>query len=152
MTDTNQANELHQLCKEVYERTGWEGVETYAVQNDDDDELFLVNNDNTNLGHNIYRVAYLYTTDYLLEKLPYTQSKKSTARTNRLYYLSIVAGHSTGGWLAGYHRIDNRRSESVPYWWGVRNIIVGEAGTPLKALLKLTLALPDEYISKGVNE
>ena len=24
MTDTNQASELYELCKKVYERTGWE--------------------------------------------------------------------------------------------------------------------------------
>lgn len=41
-TDTNQASELFELCKEVYERTGW-----------------LVNDRSPE-----------YTSDYLLEKLP----------------------------------------------------------------------------------
>ena len=128
-------SETFELCKQVHELTGWQPTDYF------DGEYVITQEDADAGGYDDGQLLPLYTSDYLLERLPYTQSKKSTARTNRLYYLSIVAGHSTGSWLAGYHRIDNRRSESVPYWWGVRSIIVGEADTPLKSLLKLTISL-----------
>ena len=47
-TDTNQASELFELCKDVYEKTGWKP---------------------TDWQHGIEDGQPLYTSDYLLEKL-----------------------------------------------------------------------------------
>ena len=49
-TDTNQASELFELCKEAYEKTGWETGEL--------------------LSHRGLVRVPLYASDYLLEKLP----------------------------------------------------------------------------------
>ena len=61
MTDTNQASELLELCKKVYEKTGWTvGDESWDWHTTIDaklDSMF---------------VAPKYYTDYLLEKLPAT--------------------------------------------------------------------------------
>jgi len=48
--DTNQASELYELCKEVYKKTGW--------------------SNNTRIGTPRHIRTPLYTSDYLLEKLP----------------------------------------------------------------------------------
>ena len=54
-TDTNQASELYELCKEVYEKTGWEAPETYKAEDGNPENDWQA-----------------YDTDYLLEKLPPT--------------------------------------------------------------------------------
>ena len=58
-TDTNQASELLELCKKVYEKTGWTvGDESWYWHTTTDaklDSMFI---------------APKYYTDYLLEKLP----------------------------------------------------------------------------------
>lgn len=90
-------NELFELCKEVYERTGWRTDHViYAVGSSDS--------------------APAYTSDYLLEKL-----KSKNVRLERIY-----------PW-------DN----SEP-WWGAderQSSLYLTSDTPLKALLKLTIAL-----------
>ena len=134
---SNQAS-LFELCSEVYERTGWEGVETYAVQNDDDDEPFLVNNDNTNLGHNIYRVAYLYTSDCLLEKLPrYLRLQRDDMDYPQKFAFKLRAStKDTNNWRAGYYNTPKKQV--------FQNLSIDCHGdTPLKALLKLTIALSE---------
>lgn len=58
-TDTNQASELAELCKKVYEKTGWivgdESWEWHTTTDAKLDSMFI---------------APKYYTDYLLEKLP----------------------------------------------------------------------------------
>lgn len=113
-------NELFELCKEVYERTGWktdamqfEYSETGEVDPDhrgEDDKTFA---------------GYSYTSDYLLEKLPVKISKE-------VEYLLTVYGAYGNYWVANYTK---KTSDEFIY--------AEVANTPLKALLKLTIALHD---------
>lgn len=106
-TDTNQASELFELCKEVYERTGW-----YEPNK----EGFM--NEYGAMGQPW--VAPLYNSDYLLEKLPeWTQVQK--------------IGNDTGKYSASYE-LDYTTSLGD-------TALVGSSDTPLKALLKLTIAI-----------
>lgn len=102
--DTNQASELFELCKEVYERTEWKP---------------------TDWQHGDEGGQPIYTSDYLLEKLP-----KTIWST---YGLAIFPGDYVA--TAGYYDPD-----------GLIGVEVNElqkADTPLKALLKLTIALSE---------
>lgn len=111
-TGTNQASELFELCKEVYKRTGWQQKGTRMIFNDADD------------GAGLYKhlEGYLYTLDYLLEKLP------DTLPQGELFVGKW--GHSY--WRAGYFDYE-------PAWSDLRDF----SDTPLKALLKLTIALSE---------
>ena len=101
--DTNQASELFELCKEVYKRTGWDDLA--------DDHPWIT--ERGVLGYKRNGVSPLYTSDYLLEKLPgWTELRKKT--TN--YYIA-------------------KRDALVSFSF--------ECDTPLKALLKLTIALSE---------
>lgn len=94
-----QDNELFELCKEVYERTGWESksIDThYFAERDERGEQ-----------------VPLYTSDYLLGKLP---------------VVTLSSGYG-GSWSATDRKIDNP--------------IVIISSSPLKALLKLVIALDD---------
>lgn len=87
-------NELFELCKQVYEATGWD-----------------------------YQNGAVYTSDYLLEKLP---KKVEGADWSYWLTLSPMDGES---WDADYE-FEDTEPRHFEY-----------ADTPLKALLKLTLAL-----------
>ena len=95
MTDTNQASELYELCREVYEKTGWKP---------------------TDWQHGIEDGQPLYTSDYLLEKLPETYNKQELT----------LWRSGVSSWRAGYSPTESYRDD-----------------TPLKALLKLTIALSE---------
>jgi len=102
-------NELFELCKEVYEKTGWKYGEPYLKYN-----VFSMYKESDIL-------YYLYTSDYILEKLQHT------------YYITIE-NHGFGKnlyWYVYPYGNDNEKIEKP----------TGKADTPLKALLKLTLAL-----------
>ena len=115
MTDTNQASELYKLCKKVYELTGWLEDDCNAIR--DDGAVFHTSVD---LVDAIGFTA-LYTSDYLLEKLPNKLGEK---------WLNLSPETSYKGlWIAEYQ--DNKQVSSYIYF----------ANTPLKALLKLTIAL-----------
>lgn len=109
--------ELFELCKEVVERTEWGGTDYFycsgnvihRTQLDDDDFLG--------------EVIPLYTSDYLLEKLPRIITDH--------YYLTITP--SKQHWYAAYSQ----------YAMGKEVKFNNQADTPLKALLKLTIALND---------
>jgi uncharacterized membrane protein len=98
--------ELFELCKQVYEKTGWR------------DGLMCIYGDLESEVQGFYYpiVAYEYTSDYLLEKL---QPVKAD------YNLTVQYSVVGRVWKA-FHR--NYGSPST-------------SDTPLKALLKLTLAL-----------
>ena len=104
-------NELFELCKEVYEKTGWNGstLEKMALSMADSE---------------LHSECPLYTSDYLLEKLPATGYKGGI--------LSIKKYESVGDFMYG-------ASYGV---FGAEHI----ADTPLKALLKLTISLRNEDI------
>lgn len=97
--DIEPTNELLELCREVYEKTGWVNFAEFDVSD----------------GH------YGYTSDYLLEKLQKVLPEGE--------YVGVSADNTAkGGWFAS---ISNAHSIDADH----------EADTPLKALLKLTLAL-----------
>ena len=130
---TNQASELFELCKEVYEKTGWDKADKfwhslvshdmkrwsdYKLQDYKPNDLYGV------------RIVPLYTSDYLLEKLPQ----------------SIDAGRSFA--VDMFLVLDRPKSLKYRYRafytapsYGKRHEVV--ADTPLKALLKLTIALSE---------
>ncbi len=130
MTDTNQAGELFKLCKEVYELTGWNDTQNgyYFV---DGEQPLLYNKDNFHISKEPWwrHMAYLspaYTSDYLLEKLP----------SPLIFDENDCA-------------IEVRRTKKDKYMWSANirhsygQYFKQIADTPLKALLKLTIALSE---------
>ena len=103
-TDTNQASELYELCREVYERTGWEAPETYKAEDGNPENDWQA-----------------YNTDYLLEELP----KEQFTQPDFVECLMV------------------RKDSETSYTAGYFLIIETKADTPLKALLKLTIALSE---------
>ena len=128
-TDTNQASELYELCKEVYERTGWRDTPGYIQpfgQNVNFPNWF---DETITKDHDI---APLYTSDYLLEKLPRTvrfYGDPASMSGSGYSYLSIERPVASN-WCASY------RYEGYPMHCGFGD-------TPLKALLRLTIALSE---------
>jgi hypothetical protein len=126
MTDTNQASELYELCKEVYKRTGWEqraNISELYEYWDDYDELCVISVEDTD-----DELTPAYNSDYLLEKLP-----KTLKHHEHYDYLTLWSDSETD-WNAAYE-LDND-CENFD--------IAGD--TPLEALLKLTLALHKENL------
>jgi len=118
--------ELFELCKKVYERTGWKDTpsnyhEIYLTK-----EIFIAPDVNwqINVEGPIMFICPLYTSDYLLEKLP---------REIQSETIELVA--YGGHWEAAY-------SGARDDLWN-QNIGSHAAETPLKALLKLTISLHD---------
>lgn len=110
--------ELFDLCKEVYKRTGWGGTQIGIAE-------FFKDKPFVNTVHNLIRDGYsvedvtpLYTSDYLLEKLP---------KRSELIEHTAMLGRGTNnvGWSIVYKDF------------------VCLADTPAKALLKLIIALDD---------
>ena len=110
MTDTNQASELFELCKKVYEATGWEN---------DGYVKYLNKAPNYECR---YHNAPLYTSDYLLEKLPEWTTVTKVGNDTGKYNASYELGYTT--------------SLGDTY-------LQGTSDTPLLALLKLTIALSE---------
>lgn len=124
-TDTNQASELHELCKKVYELTGW-------IVSEYPNDWYMQQRVRGRAA--LAKAHPLYTSDYLLEKLPglldidnktfslAVQTQVAPPDFVALFtHTSVVAGK-----LAGH---------STRY--------INVADTPLKALLKLTIALSE---------
>ena len=123
-------NELFELCKDVYERTG----------------LAISKSDKGEVGSYDSRIKYYgvdgfmqdspfkdsipqYSSDYLLEKLPV-----KVVKDERSHWFSLYPLDSQGYWGAGY---TDENSPSNLDIYGVWD------NTPLKALLKLVIALHD---------
>ena len=124
MTDTNQVNELYELCKRVYELTSWK--DTYS-RLDDGNHTIRNEGNEVLLGS---KQAPLYTSDYLLEKLPDTIGLYREERTPDKWLAACEDGISYGG----------KHVECGDDECGCESYY-GESDTPLKALLKLTIAL-----------
>lgn len=107
-TDTNQASELYELCKEVYERFPDWVVTEYPS------DWIMTEAPNNRGGLN--KACPLYTSDYLLEKL------------NELPF-AVNVHNLNSKWMAAYQL----GAFTEPKF----------ADTPLKALLKLTIALSE---------
>jgi len=131
-TDTNQASELYELCKKVYELTGWEDVRDFYHENDTFDE-----ETQTFKRNGIFSIVErkradyntpLYTSDYLLEKLPEEIKKRVLVVTN---------GDRPH---AGYAERDNYGNYTLDeYYWKNAQY----SNEVRKALLKLIIALSE---------
>lgn len=135
-------NELFELCKEVYEITEWETERFYWSDTRNPDKYieslrklqiidykprWLNGKDNEDK-----HVVPLYTSDYLLEKLP---------RNIGSYGLEMWSYPSDDGVAFGYYdTLAKRWHQTIPQR-GDR--------LPLKALLKLTIALHEAGELKG---
>jgi hypothetical protein len=112
--------ELFELCKEVYKRTGW------ATRD-------WIREDGLLVDYNVWGTSTpLYTSDYLLEKLP--------------AYLEYWNGGNEAGYLVLKHW---SKDYEAGYWAendglsADNKFTSGYSISPLKALLKLTIALHD---------
>lgn len=97
-------DELFELCKEVYEKTGWVEIGYSKME----------------IKENGYP---LYTSDYLLEKLPYKLGESIPPNTQ---WLKVSKG--AGSYISCYGTVQDA-------------LYLTRSNTPLKALLKLTLKL-----------
>lgn len=124
--------ELFELCKEVYKRTGWSGTveyfESYPVLDEvvEKRSFSVIPDDLPDL------ITPLYTSDFLLERLPKHLERKDsqygalrgTVDLTRLLDID---------WEASYRFEDEMNPAEFKY--------ASVSDTPLKALLKLTIAL-----------
>jgi hypothetical protein len=126
----DEDKELYELCKEVHKRTGWDDTFGYWTKSAGMSDKYhpYISYPELERRYGLFTTQEvkvlipLYTTDYLLEKLP-----------NILHglYLTIYADSSDDDWIAVYERgVDEDSYRSY-------------GDTPLKALLKLVLALND---------
>ena len=119
---TSNDTELFELCKSVYEATRW------GIGGDNETESFYVGNEQTGYNRRFIRgvprvsnTYPYYTSDYLLEKLP---------KIVPLYGpFELVPTMRNTRWSAGYWSRNRLDTLSVV------------SDTPLKALLRLALAL-----------
>jgi hypothetical protein len=127
-------NELFTLCKQVYEKTGWKEPKNLQLyrpmtvhKNDSNQEWEIVHNiwsDDTPFDE--YDYIPLYTSDYLLEKLP-------PRIRHRYWFMLTPMDAGTPTWEANYRRFSDDSSifESV------------YGSSVLITVLKLTLALAE---------
>ena len=123
VTDTNQASELFELCKEVYRRHQfWAGTDMIFGKEVGRDWRIMP----LTLRIPKHNRIPLYTSDYLLEKLP----------SPLIFDENDCA-------------IEVRRTKKDKYMWSANirhsygQYFKQIADTPLKALLKLTIALSE---------
>ena len=127
-------NELFELCKQVYEATGW--TDTY-LRWVDTEEPWIVNADewhrNTKCQTDLDMSCLypLYDSDYLLEKLPGLIGVTSVHIDDvHTEVRKLRPGESPSG---------------ATYQSNVKGLLIGAGGdTPLQVLLKLTLKLHEE--------
>jgi len=68
-----------ELCKELYDLTGWESDHTWAANGSG--LKFIVRSNDGELGHDIYRLTYAYDLGYLMRNLPTSSIIKKHNRT-----------------------------------------------------------------------
>lgn len=117
--------ELFELCKEVYERTAWQPTGYF------DGEYIVTQEDADAGGYDDGQLNALYTSDYLLEKLP---AKLAYNKTEYFYYLEKFGDGSYG---SGYGFTDEGGHIDHPM------IGVLTDNVALKVNLKLVIALDD---------
>jgi hypothetical protein len=116
----NNDNELFKLCKEVFEKTGWDEQKFYFETSGFDTAV------RQKIGKPSFttlKLTPLYNSDYLLEKLP------KIIDDRRITLQPVVVG-----WDASYDLVEEADD----------SILDSFSNTPLKALLKLTLTLVEE--------
>ncbi|RAN77980.1 hypothetical protein B5P43_18285 [Bacillus sp. SRB_336] len=107
--------ELFELCKEVYERTGWNEMKFFHSKYG---LLYITQLPSITDGDDEFTPSY--TSDYLLEKLPEIVTTRGSSD-----FLHLKKSH---GEYHAYYSFKRRNPTS---------------DTPLKALLKLVIALDD---------
>lgn len=147
---TIASGELFELCKQVYEATGWDDTDKVfskvinrragsvtsvgrgykATRKTDGYVVRVVRRDNRQK----YTIP-LYTSDYLLEKLPFFHEYWNGG--NEAGYLTVK--HWAVRSEAGYWEENGDRKPDNKF-------TSGYADTPLEALLKLTLKLYKEIV------
>lgn len=129
---TTSSGELFELCKRVYEATGWDESENVWYANGGD-----VSHESPLLSR---RMVFdkplsvpLYTSDYLLEKLPFrTKYTRGDGRIAKGWCYLVLTYADNGQSVATYA---NRNKEWIEPFY---------SDTSLKALLKLTLELHED--------
>lgn len=122
--------ELFGLCKEVYKRTGWDDEKLGAFMKDvypGENPMGIFETKEPLESKYIKTQCPLYTSDYLLEKLP-----KKIVKDSADYWFSLYPMDRQGSWGVGYSDESGPSNLDI---YGVRS------DTPLKALLKLVIAL-----------
>ena len=120
MTDTNQASELLELCKEVYRRHQfWAGTDMIFGKEVGRDWRIMPLTFRIPKRNRIP----LYTSDYLLEKLPSTIKNEFDGDDDYL-----ILYKKSGSWYADY----------------MGQFLRCKGDTPLIALLRLTIVLSKE--------
>ncbi len=116
-------DELFELCKAVYEATGW----TDTLQCIWNGQVSMPEKSVVDYGIESKYEGYspLYTSDYLLDRLP-----DHVIYDGRKHGLRMIR-----------RVMDIDKPEYERYVFKYVNLFVAEANTPLKALLKLTIAL-----------
>lgn len=114
----NNDTELFELCKEVHEKTGWEKTGNWIDFYED--RLTVYGVSDNRFGD---YVCPLYNSDYLLEKLP-----KDLDGLKLIMRAATANRTQQEGWIFYYGETEG-------------STLKGFGDTPLKALLKLTLAL-----------
>lgn len=104
-------NKLFELCKAVYEKTGWNDLSNDAPWYTKHGVV----------GYKRLGIAPLYTSDYLLDKLP------------RYILVYKTATYERGKTIETVFRTESNQTANEVFY----------SDTPLKALLKLTLALAE---------
>ena len=132
-----ESNELFELCKQVYEATGLaDTIDYFYLKNNGDYSVLRANH--TQVDHNWWKLGGevparcfpLYTSDYLLEKLPvYSEDAEG------MLSVTTRQGQERNGWMAYYEDVDG-------YSVGAEGI----GKSPLEALLRLTLKLHEEEV------
>ena len=115
--------ELFDLCKQVYEATGWgqsPNISQLYEYWDDHDELCVISIEDADDA-----LVPAYTSDYLLEKLPEWATVTKVGNDTGKYNASYELGYTT--------------SLGDTY-------LQGTSDAPLKALLKLVLKLHEEKL------
>lgn len=124
-----QDKELFDLCKQVYEATGWGLV--LGMLHFDADGIKTMRSYRDGIAFT-KGCTPLYTSDYLLEKLPPALWVYSSKEGRKLVHLLNIARQGDGNSVALYE---------IPYDEEFRGAYQSRSETTLKALLKLTLAL-----------
>ena len=124
LKDTNQASELFELCQKVYKLTNWKDTHSrlddgnYTIRNEGNEVL---------LGS---KQTPLYTSDYLLEKLPPVVQDSYDKKFRHIQMWINGDGEAIACYVEPYDKY-------------FRGAYIAESDSMLKALLKLTIALSE---------